>query len=541
MIISTSHRKFRISFVILLFCTCLNQLQAQKPGASIDIQHYEFGIQLNDDSNVVKGNAVIEFLLLKDTQTILLDLVSKRADGKGMTITAVMENNQPLVFEHADNIVSVHLAALAHAGEKRTIVIQYGGIPADGLIIANNKYRHRGFFADHWPNRAKNWLPCIDHPSDKASVDFIITAPAHYDVVSNGVQVQQDSLSGNLKRTHYKEETPLPMKIMVIGVADFAIQHAGDVQNIPVYSWVYPEDKEKGFYDYAQAIDILPFFIQNVGAYAYKKLANVQSKTIFGGMENAGTIFYSENSITGTRKTESLLAHEIAHQWFGDMATERDWPHLWLSEGFATYMTILYFEKTHGADTAKKMLQQDREQVIAFSHTQKRAVVDTTVTNYMELLNANSYQKGGWVLHMLRQQTGDSIFWKGVRQYYAQYKGRNASTRDLQKVMETVSGKDLSVFFQQWLYTPGQPLLDISWKYGKSKKSISVTIVQQQATLFKFPLELSVRGKNGTVSKVIDISQKETNFSIPVKDPVQSVLVDPNTRLLYEGSVKQVQ
>src|SRR6266700_2106852 len=179
---------------------------------------------------------------------------------------------------------------------------------------------------------------------------------------------------------------------MVIGAAGFAVQYSGTINGTPVYSWVYPENKEKGFYDYAQAVDILPFYIKHVGPYAYEKLANVQSKTIFGGMENAGAIFYSENTVTGTRVSESLLAHEIAHQWFGDMATETDWSHLWLSEGFATYMTILYFEKKY-----------------------EKPVVDSSVTNYMELLNANSYQKGGWILHMLRMEAGDSAFWKGIR------------------------------------------------------------------------------------------------------------------------------
>src|SRR6266700_4268795 len=200
---------------------------------------------------------------------------------------------------------------------------------------------------------------------------------------------------------------------MVIGAAGFAVQYSGTINGTPVYSWVYPENKEKGFYDYAQAVDILPFYIKHVGPYAYEKLANVQSKTIFGGMENAGAIFYSENTVTGTRVSESLLAHEIAHQWFGDMATETDWSHLLLSEGFATYMTILYFENKYGPDTARSMRTEDRNQVIEFAKKYKKPVVDSSVTNYMELLNANSYQKGGWILHMLRMEAGDSAFWKG--------------------------------------------------------------------------------------------------------------------------------
>jgi aminopeptidase N len=164
---------------------------------------------------------------------------------------------------------------------------------------------------------------------------------------------------------------------MVVGIADFAVDYPGETNGIAISSWIFPEQKEKGFYDYAQALEILPFYIKNVGQYSYKKLANVQSKTIFGGMENAGAIFYSESSVTGTRKSEGLLAHEIAHQWFGDAATEIDWPHLWLSEGFATEMTHLYLESKYGTDTLLKSLKKDRATVLAFTKKTKLPVVDT--------------------------------------------------------------------------------------------------------------------------------------------------------------------
>jgi aminopeptidase N len=522
----------------LFIATCfVTTVLAQQPGAAIDVQHYGFSIALTDTSDLIKGKSNIDVLCIKDTKTITIDLISKNNAGKGMMVLQVTENQKPLVYTHTNNRLSLQFEATVKAGELKNIEITYEGIPDNGLIITKNKYGHRVFFADNWPNRARHWLPCVDHPADKASLDFIVTAPEHYQVISNGVKTGDTVTSDQQRRTHYTEATPLSTKIMVIGVANFAIQESGTVNYIPVSSWVYPEEKDKGFYDYALAVDILPYFIKNVGPYAFKKLANVESTTMFGGMENASAIFYSdESSITGERKSESLLAHEIAHQWFGDMATEADWSHLWLSEGFATYMTILYFEHKYGYDTARHMLVKNRQQVIDFARKRQRPVVDSSVTNYMELLNANSYQKGGWVLHMLRRQLGDSTFWKGIQTYYNRFAGKNAVTADLCKVMEEVSGENLKPFFNQWLFTAGHPRLDITWKYNAAKKAVDITVIQQQETLFQFPLGIQV---DSALIKYIDITNRKTKVSIPFSKKPAKITIDPRVNLLFEGKVAE--
>ena len=524
--------------LLLILYTCLGIIVlAQQPGATIDVQHYGFSIVLTDTSDVIKGKAAIEVLCIRDTKTITLDLISKNNNRKGMTVLQVTGNGKPLTYTHTNNLLSIQFEAPVKTGEHKNIEITYEGIPDNGLIITRNKYGHRVFFADNWPNRARHWLPCVDHPADKAALDFTVTAPDHYQVISNGVKTSDTIVSDQQRRTHYTETTPLSTKIMVIGVANFAIQESGTVNNIPVSSWVYPEEKDKGFYDYALAVDILPYFIKNVGPYAFKKLANVESTTMFGGMENASAIFYSdESSISGERKSESLLAHEIAHQWFGDMATEADWSHLWLSEGFATYMTILYFEHKYGNDTARQMLAKNRQQVIDFARKRQRPVVDSSVTNYMELLNANSYQKGGWALHMLRRQLGDSIFWKGIKTYYNRFAGKNALTGDLCKVMEEVSAKNLKPFFTQWLFTAGHPRLTVTWKYNTVKKVVDITVIQQQETLFQFPLEIQL---NGSFTKKIDITNRETKVVISFTKKPSTVTIDPQVNLLFEGRINE--
>jgi aminopeptidase N len=527
----------RILLPLLAFLLLQQYTLAQRP---VDVIHYRFNIELSDNSDTIRGKASVQLQFNEETDRLMLDLAGLNKQGKGMIVESCEDSAAKLESTHEGDKLEVLLAKRARKGDTKKITIVYKGIPADGLIISKTKYGQRSFFADNWPNRGHHWLACIDEPGDKAGVDFVVTAPGHYQVVSNGVLVEETNLDGNQKRTHWKEEVPISTKVMVIGVAEFAVQLAGMVNDcIPMYSWVYPQDRDKGFYDFAQAMDILPFFIKNVGPYGYKKLANVQSKTTFGGLENANTIFYAESAVNGARKKEDLLIHEIAHQWFGNMITEKSFAHLWLSEGFATYFTILYFEQKYGKEKAAEMLKEDRQQVIAFAKQSGKSIVDED-KNYMNLLNPNSYQKGGWVLHMLRKELGDSMFFKSVQSFYATYAGKNADTRDLQHICEKISGKKLNGFFDQWLYMPGLPKLDIQWRYASTEKKLVVVVKQQQEKPFAFPLEFGFKTeKAGTILKRIQISKTEERFTINLADKPQAVVIDPQTNLLFSGNVSE--
>lgn len=523
-------RKY-IAFLAALFIV-YSGVNAQVPDSAIDVQHYTFALQLNDANNNIKGQATVTLKVLKNTGEFSLNLVKKKDTGKGMLISAVTENEKKLKFVQDSD--AVHIYAQAKANSIHTYKLNYAGVPADGLIISTNNHGHRTFFGDNWPNRAHNWLPCVDEPADKASVDFVVTAPDHYQVVSNGLKVKEQQLPNHLKLTHWHESVAVPTKVMVIGVAAFAIDHPGDVGSIPVYTYVFPEDKAAGFKNYAVAKEILPFFISKVGPYSYEKLANVQSKTIFGGMENASAIFYFEESVS-TPDIEELMAHEIAHQWFGDGASEKSFWHLWLSEGFATYMTNLYLENKYGVDTLKKRMLDDRNKVFSFEKKRLTPVVDTAVNDqYMQLLNINSYQKGSWVLHMLRRKLGDDLFWKGVHNYYIKYKDSNANTDDLRLVMEQTSGQNLKPFFDQWLRTAGHPALSVGWHYDADKGVIDFAIEQKQKVLFDFPLEYTVDGEKHT----IEIKKKINYFHIPAKTAPVNVVMDADINLLADFEIK---
>lgn len=508
---------------------------------SIDVEHYRFQIEVTDKSDRISGEATITFKIKKPVSELELDLINKQAVGVGMEILRVMRHGEDLVFSHQQNRVKISLPTQVQEGETLTIQVYYQGVPQDGLIIGKNKFGDRGYFGDNWPDRGRHWLPVIDHPSDKASVEFIVIAPSHYSVVSNGVKVEESPLDGERTLTHWREDTPIPVKVMVIGIARFAVQQSGVVATIPVESWVYPQNRIEGFNDYRFAPKVLDYFCNHIGPYPFKKLANVQSKTRWGGLENAGAIFYTESSVNGKGNHESLIAHEIAHQWFGNSATENDWHHVWLSEGFATYFANLYLENAYGRNKLIEEQVSDRKQIIEYYKKNQAPIVDTTLTDINKVLSINTYQKAGWVLHMLRNKIGDSTFWSGIRKYYTTFQYRNALTSDFINIMESVSGQDLKKFFSQWLYQGGHPQIMINWRFNPQKKQTEFTILQHQKSgLFEFPLEILMVDKSGKKEiNTIKISLKEQKavFSAP-EEPVEIVL-DPETRLLFEATIQK--
>jgi aminopeptidase N len=276
---------------------------------TIDVLHYRFEIELSDQSDSIEGKATIQVKFNQPADNFSLDLAAIGSKGKGMLAYAFTEEKIILTGKQNPGKLEINLSAPAKKGDIKNIVIEYKGIPSDGLIISKTKYGQRSFFADNWPNRGHNWLPCVDDPADKATVEFIVTAPQHYQVVANGIMIEETNLADNKKLTHWKEDVPVATKVMVIGAADFAVNLAGMVNNcIPVYSWVYPQDRDKGFYDYQQAVEILPFFINTVGPYGYKKLANVESKTIFGGLENAILFSIRKTLLMGKDKKKTCCA-----------------------------------------------------------------------------------------------------------------------------------------------------------------------------------------------------------------------------------------
>jgi aminopeptidase N len=509
--------------------------------SAIDIERYRYFIELSDESMQVKGKALIKIRVLTRMQELALDLGQIDSTGKGMRVLGVSLGNQSLVANHHGDKLKILLPESMAPDTVFELEVRYEGEPRSGLHISKNKFGERVFFADNWPDQGHQWLPSVDHPSDKAAVEFIVTAPDHYAVVANGLKVEESSLDMNRKLTHWREDVPIPVKVMVIGVARFAMQESARLNDVSITSWVFPQNRAEGFHDYSVAVRALDYFQKNVGPYPYKKLANVQSKTRFGGLENANTIFYFENSVTGKGEQEALIAHEIAHQWFGNSATENDWHHVWLSEGFATYFTNLYLEHTYGRERFVKQLLANRDKVIRYHQKVVRPIVDVTIEDPKNVLSPNTYEQAGWVLHMLRQEIGDELFWQGIRHYYAKFAGKNAMSADFQASMEQVSGKDLTKFFQQWLYQAGYPKLAVEWKFDRVKKELQLKVEQLQSQAqFDFPLEFATQSNEAQFQlHTVRIQSKVSEFKFPMQSVPKSISLDPMVKLLFEAKLEQ--
>ncbi len=515
----------------------------------IDVVNYAFKLELSDQSDEISGEATIDVRFLADGLTDLrLDLTnqSDALNGKGMRVGKVISNGKEIAFKHAGDALMITLPTASKANERRSFTVFYHGIPATGLKIADNKYGERTFFSDNWPDKGRNWLPIVDHPYDKAMCEFIVTAPSHYQVVSNGIRIEETDLPGGKRLTHWKQSVPIASWLYVLGVARFAVQYADEFDGKSIQSWVYHQDRDAGFFDYGGGLtkNVLSFYSDAIGPFSYEKLANIQSNSVSGGMEAASAILYGENSVVGDRniRWRNVIIHEIAHQWFGNAVTEKDWDEVWLSEGFATYFTLLFIEHQYGRDAFVDGLRSSKRSVDAFyAKRPDYILIHDNLKNMSDVTTSQIYQKGSWTLHMLRGVVGTEDFWKGIRNYYRKYRDSNATVDDFRREMEEASGKDLKQFFDQWLFKPGTLKYSGEWKYAGGNVTVKLDQVQTDGSLFKMPVEIAVYypGQAKPQIEVVNAGSKSNTFSIKVSAEPEKVVLDPNTWLLMDADFRR--
>ena len=517
---------------------------------SLDALNYAFTIELSDTTDMIVGELALDVRFTgPGVRAVRLDLIGSSAaqDGKGMRVSGVTMNGGAVPFTHSNDVLLVPLASAPAVSERARLVVRYRGRPATGLKIGNNKYGDRTFFSDNWPNKARHWLPTIDHPYDKATSEFIVTAPSHYQVVSNGLQVETSDVSGGRRRTHWKNSVPIAPWLYVLGAARFAVQRVGTFEGKPIETWVYPQDRDAGFADFATpSKDVLAYYSDYVGPFAYERLANIQSSSVSGGMEAASAILYSESSVTGTGSVRwrNVVIHEIAHQWFGNAVTEADWDDVWLSEGFATYFTLLYIEHAYGRDEFARGLQSSRNTVMAFAAKNPAyTIVHKNLSRMEDVTSSHTYQKGSWTLHMLRGVIGSEAFQRGIRAYYARHFNGSATTADFRRAMEEASGQELGWFFEQWLYKPGTLKVNGTWTYNAAARQVRITLDQMQTdgSLFTMPVQVGVYSKGQPAPAIarVQLSAKSNVFTIDAPTEPEDVRLDPNLWVLMDATFEK--
>ena len=507
---------------------------------NIDILNYKFEIHLNDTSDIIYGSADIALNIKDSEDRVRLDLISQGKDGMGMEVKKVTFNGSEVSYSHDNDVLLIETGVLEYSS-RDIINVVYSGMPITGLIIGPNMHGDRTFFSDNWPNKARNWLPLVDHPYDKSTAEFVVIAPNHYQVISNGLLVEETNLNKELKKTHWKQSVPISCWLYALGVAEFAVDYVDYFEGKSIQTWVYKQDRDNGFYDFKiPTKNTMEFFSDYIGPFAYEKLANVQSNSVKGGMESATAIFYSDVSVTGDRSVRwrNVVIHEVAHQWFGNCVTEYDWDDVWLSEGFATYFTLMFREHAYGRDDFVNGLNDAKRLVYNHYKTDKESsIVHNNLKDMKDVLTYSlQYQKGAWVLHMLRNYIGEDNFRKGIRNYYKKYYNSTTTTNQFKTEMEVVSGMNLDTFFDQWLYKGGNMVLDGNWKFDEKKGRIEVNLnqVQNDGYLFEMPVELGISYNDKNLEKIqtVKLEKEKGRFYIASDSKPISIKIDPNTKLL---------
>ena len=504
---------------------------------AFDVSDYALTLDLPDTGSTIRGNALITVARVARADTLRLDLLD-------LDVQRVSVDGRDAQFTRTNDGIDIVLPARRATNATFEVSVDYGGAVKDGLIVRQDTAGRWTYFGDNWPNRARHWIPSIDHPSDKATVTWRVRAPAARTVIANGKLVSRKPV-GDRVETVWRETKPIAPYLMVIAAAPLTEYEVGDTacglaelqRCVPQFVYVAPEQRNFLPGPFARVGEIVQLFSTLVGPFPYEKLAHLQSSTRFGGMENASAIFYADGGFRRGTMRDGVVAHETAHQWFGDAVTERDWPHLWLSEGFATYFAALWTRAAYGDSAFRADMQGIRRTVLSDSQAvTKHPVVDTIETNLMNLLNANSYQKGGFVLHMLRDQVGEGAFFSAIKEYYKKNRHATALTDDLQAEMERASQQKLGWFFDQWLRKPGYPTVQATWRYNADNHEVVIDVAQGGSFgEYEFPITVAAVDSAGALHRSsgrMKPGSGPMQLRIALATPPASVVLDPEVELL---------
>ncbi|HEU4535997.1 MAG TPA: M1 family metallopeptidase, partial [Polyangiaceae bacterium] len=427
--------------------------------------------------------------------------------------------------------------------------VRYRCVPRRGLyFLAPDELvpgRPRQVWTQCQDEDARHWAPCVDRPNVKQTTELRVRVPAGWDALSNGRLVARERAEGG-EVFHWKTDLPHSTYLLTLVAGEFAVLEGGEAGGVPVTYWVPPGREHDGRLSLGATPGMLRHFAELTGTpFPWEKYAQaVVSDFVFGGMENTSATTLYEHALLDDRArldntSEDLVAHELAHQWFGDYVTCRDWGHGWLNEGFATFFEHLDRERRFGPDEYEYGLRGDQENYLAETRGRyRRPLVCRDYEAPVEIFDRHLYEKGALVLHLLRRELGDAAFWRGVGTYLRRHAFGLVETRDLCRALEDESGKSLERFFDQWAYRPGHPELAVRVEHDAAAGLLVVRVAQggpPGEAPFALALELDVADGAGPPRReLLRVAAAHETFALPCAARPAFVVVDPRHRVLGE-------
>lgn len=503
------------------------------PDRQAQVEHLRLELWVRPDAPQLKGAVQLTWSPLAPTRTLTLDAAE-------LNIDRVTGAAGPLPFTLEGSRLVIQLPEERRPDQVETLTVEYHGEPRRGLYFVHPTEARPKLPSEVWTqgqdDDSRHWFPCFDSPHEKARTELIAHVPAGLFALSNGELVERRD-EGHETVFHYRLDRPHSTYLVTLVVGRYvAIEDQAGA--VPVVSYVHPEQLASGRLTFARTAQMVQLFAERIGLpYPWPRYSQIcVADFIFGGMENTSAttltdqILFDERSEADYRtQAESLIAHELAHQWWGDLVTCHDWSHAWLNEGFATYFELIWREQAEGADDAAYGRLLDKEAYLSEGY--RRPLVERCFEEPIELFDRHQYEKGALVLHLIRQTLGDEAFFRSLRRYAERHRYGTVESQDLCRAIEATTGRNLQGLFDQWVYAPGHPVLTLTGAYDEATQVFNLTVEQTQKgehvpEVFEFGCEVEVHTEAGVHRSPVRIEHKKQTLRIPVPGRPKVVVFD---------------
>ncbi len=510
-----------------------------------DVQHYRIEVSFDRSRKEVIGDTTVSLKPLKEgLRVVELDAVD--IAFRSVTLEPA---GSVLEFKNSKRSVAVTLDRAYDPSDTISIRFIYTARPKKGVyFVKADGDRSAQIWTQGEPEEARHWFPSFDFPSDKATTEQIITAEKGESVIGNGQLLSKTDNPNGTVTWHYKMPVPHSTYLVSFVIGKYSLIQE-KYRDIPLGYYMYPGKESTAKNAYDRTADMFAVFEKLIGIdYPFNKYDQTMvAEFQFGGMENITATTMADTEIFfaavgyGKNAVMDLVSHELAHSWFGNMVTCRNWAELWLNEGFATFMEAVYREKLFGREDYQAKIRRDAATFLVDDSINRirHGLFNQRAGDVSTLFDSpgTTYNKGSVVVHMLREQVGDQNFWKAVNIYLNRHRFGSVETTDLQRAMEEVSGQDLKWFFDQWVYGIGSPRLDIRKTYHSRTKELTLAVAQTQSAAnlvpaaFRLPMEVEIMTAAGTRTEKIEITKRTESFSIKLDGPPKSITFDSNEKI----------